>query len=300
MYIRFILYIGGCNFPPKVYFKIFTHRAVCDVGAFAPRDYTQESPIEAAQRHNKSGATLPSLTNIRVGSKYFGAIVSTNATSGCDGWYHRRENNAWRPIASEAFDDLVTPPWMREKPHAKAPALFHFSRLQRKEDLLKYRKKRRREWMAKAYLLANPMANVVEDAFQNLDISSNEFNWDEIGGPKSFEKYSKSAPFYSDAPGGMKHTGAIGVDVAMSDEDVLKWSMALDFDDYAKDWLAAATSLPSDVTFSSIYQASTSMTAPFAKQNNQSNSIGTRNKSSFASSFDGSGSKSSFSLPKLV
>ena len=152
IHLRFRL--GGYRFPPKVYFKIFTHRAVCDVGAFAPRDYTVESPMEDIQRNNKvtskSVSSLPSLTNIRVGCKYFGAKISTNASS-FDGWYHRQENNPWRPIAAETFEELLTPPWLREKPHEQAPKLFHYSKLRRKEDLKKFRKQRRREWMMKAY-----------------------------------------------------------------------------------------------------------------------------------------------------
>ena len=42
----------------------------------------------------------------------------------------------------------------------------------------------------------------------------------------------------------------------ISEEEILKWSMALNFEDYSNEWLTTATSLPSDVTFSSIYQSS--------------------------------------------
>ena len=34
-----------------------------------------------------------------------------------------------------------------------------------------------------------------------------------------------------------------------SEEDLLRWSMALNYEDYARDWAALATSLPSDITF---------------------------------------------------
>lgn len=44
VHVRFRL--GGSIFPPKVYFKIFTHRPLCDVNAFAPRDYCNERPID--------------------------------------------------------------------------------------------------------------------------------------------------------------------------------------------------------------------------------------------------------------
>ena len=38
MHVRFRL--GGMVFPPTVYYKIYAHGAVTDVGAYAPRDYT--------------------------------------------------------------------------------------------------------------------------------------------------------------------------------------------------------------------------------------------------------------------
>ena len=39
-HVRFRL--GGHAFPPSIYFKIYTHRPLCDINAFAPRDYSQE------------------------------------------------------------------------------------------------------------------------------------------------------------------------------------------------------------------------------------------------------------------
>ena len=38
VHVRFRL--GGMVFPPTVYYKIYAHGAVTDVGAYAPRDYT--------------------------------------------------------------------------------------------------------------------------------------------------------------------------------------------------------------------------------------------------------------------
>ncbi len=42
-HVRFRL--GGQVFPPTVYYKIFTHRALVDVGAFAPRDYMAKAAM---------------------------------------------------------------------------------------------------------------------------------------------------------------------------------------------------------------------------------------------------------------
>ena len=38
-HVRFRL--GGLKFPPLIYYKVFVHGAVCDINAFAPRDYNQ-------------------------------------------------------------------------------------------------------------------------------------------------------------------------------------------------------------------------------------------------------------------
>lgn len=39
-HVRFRL--GGFSFPPSIYFKIYTHRPLCDINSFAPRDYSKE------------------------------------------------------------------------------------------------------------------------------------------------------------------------------------------------------------------------------------------------------------------
>jgi hypothetical protein len=267
IHVRFRL--GGYSFPPKIFFKIFTHRAVCDVGSFAPRDYTQESPIEPLQRHNKSSAlastSLPSLTNIRVGTKYFGAVVAT-ATGNCDNWYRRDENNNWRPLANEAFEEILAPPWLRGKLPSKQPQHFHYNRLRRREDQVKLRKRRKREWLSKAYRLAR-FGTLEPQSLDDLELKS--LRTDKMIASESqrncqipfndsstFEEYSREvrAPYFSDNevlcrdPSSIKDT----------DEDLLRWSQALNFDEYSKDWFVTATSLPSDCSFTSMYQSSLS------------------------------------------
>ena len=44
-HVRFRL--GGLNFPPLIYYKIFSTGTVCDIGSFAPRDY---NAIKKAKR----------------------------------------------------------------------------------------------------------------------------------------------------------------------------------------------------------------------------------------------------------
>ena len=75
--VRFRL--GGHRFPPEVYFKIFTHRPLCDVNSFAPRDYNSE---------RKSDITLTGINKTcATGETIFNIQISTNSSySSCVLW----------------------------------------------------------------------------------------------------------------------------------------------------------------------------------------------------------------------
>jgi hypothetical protein len=161
VHVRFRL--AGSVFPPKIVFKIFTHRPLCDVNAFAPRNYNQEKELTMYEKFNKSEANANNASHkkgaMRVGTRYFDTVVTSNVPA--DRWYQREERNHWRPISSQLLFELFTPQWaahqqqmqlLQRGDRAKA---FHYSKLQRKQDILQHKKRRRREWMVKAYLLGN-------------------------------------------------------------------------------------------------------------------------------------------------
>ena len=78
-------------------------------------------------------------------------------TVGMDQWYRREDTNPWRPIASQIMSDLVKPPWCRDEisqPLVKKANHFHFSRLRRQSDIDVARRRKKREWMRKAHMLA--------------------------------------------------------------------------------------------------------------------------------------------------
>jgi len=197
VHVRFRL--GGRVYPPKVYFKIYTHRPLCDVNSFAPRNYVLEKPADPAQVLNRSSTIAPKTTTkqaqaIRVGARYFGAVVSTTSAMGTKDWYKRDEKNDWRPIASHMFDSVVAPPWYRDPAHTSKPKPFHFSKLRREEDIRLARKKRRRQWLVKAYLLSttgtiNPSASAkslnFEYAGQKDDDRRGQYAADEKEGSDS-------------------------------------------------------------------------------------------------------------------
>ena len=162
VHVRFRL--GGTVFPPNVYFKIYTHRPLCDVNAFAPRDYSKEKVdvlVDPKYRFEKSPPPRKrgpqrrdeGKQNIRVGARYIGTKVTT--TVGIDQWYKRDENNPWRPIASQVMSDYLAPPWLKDEvARTRRTQPFHFSRLRRQADIDKEKMRRKREWMMKAYTLA--------------------------------------------------------------------------------------------------------------------------------------------------
>jgi len=87
-----------------------------------------------------------------VGKRYFGTKITT--TVDLNEWYCREENNPWRPIASQIISDNFAPPDFIEGGHKSKPGPFHYSRLQRKQDIVAQKKVRKRQWMLKAYMLA--------------------------------------------------------------------------------------------------------------------------------------------------
>jgi hypothetical protein len=89
IHVRFRL--GGSIFPPSIYFKIYTHRPVCDVNAFAPRMYSKEEKPNLSKHTNSENQTFLPYKNpkknlqtekiiskkMRVGNKFYGAVVTT-------------------------------------------------------------------------------------------------------------------------------------------------------------------------------------------------------------------------------
>lgn len=199
IHVRFRL--GGVMFPPKIFYKIYTHRPLCDINAFAPRNYSIERKYQPdpATLHNKSsllsstfpgngssgaGATHSSFirkiqSSIRVGRAFYDATITPPLAEGMEDWYHREEdrNNPWRVISTElevVFDS--PPPWVlldrqedqrMQRKHfeqelkrkkksdltSSPTSAYHFSRMRRQQDILLERKRRKREWMLKAYTL---------------------------------------------------------------------------------------------------------------------------------------------------
>ena len=109
----------------------------------------------ALQTDNTKRRHVP--LKLKVGLKYFDTVVTTTDSAGTSNWYKREEGNSWRSIASQIFEPIAVPPWCKEfsLTTSKKPQHFHYTQLKRQEDLVLLRKRRKREWMMKAYHLAN-------------------------------------------------------------------------------------------------------------------------------------------------
>jgi len=215
--VRFRL--GGSGFPPNIYYKVFTRSAVCDIGAFAPRDYTKEiTDGDVTGLHNRpppedTKAEKDSMS-VRVGSQHFGATLkgggSLDDVDQSD-WYQRDDNNGWRSITAKTLKERTKDPVVSEVKKTK----FHYSKLKRRENLALKRKRQKRKWMAELYrngLIKEKMQKkemlILDDDNQEelpaVDFDSN--NWEE------------------DA------------------DELLEWTDGLDFDGYLRGWRNLATS----------------------------------------------------------
>ncbi|KAL0234525.1 hypothetical protein PCE1_001561 [Barthelona sp. PCE] len=123
-FVRFRL----VGWPPTVWYKIFTAGAICDVGAFAPRDYTDPEA----------------------------------------NWYQRMTNNNWRPVDESFMyvagrEHGLETPWdkVREREKMaqtkKMRTFYHHNKTQRQKTEKKKRKEKRQQWMEMLY------TNVLKD-----------------------------------------------------------------------------------------------------------------------------------------
>lgn len=129
-HVRFRL--GGVSFPPTIYYKVFCHGSLLDIGSFAPRDYTQESSKNPLARHSiEPGQKVPDTSH--------------------SGWYRRRENNNWRPMSMKLVDEGLDLHLGRAAAHEKTEGAFHHSRALRREEREMRKRAKKRDWLKKMY-----------------------------------------------------------------------------------------------------------------------------------------------------
>ncbi|CAL8311745.1 unnamed protein product [Merluccius merluccius] len=139
VYIRFRL--GGVQFPPSIYYKIFTYRPIVDMCASSPKDYAHPGQKCPVPRQTHNGHPL----------------IQENRS----GWYRRVENNGWRLLSGK-----LAPMGDPIEDKADKEMEFHHCRLRRRQDLERRRRKRKIEWMKKMYHQGHVVQAPTEDAEQ--------------------------------------------------------------------------------------------------------------------------------------
>ncbi|KAL4106237.1 hypothetical protein PRIC1_004291 [Phytophthora ramorum] len=207
--VRFRL--GGLAFPPTIYYKIFTRKPVCDLGAFSPKDYTvarQAAPVSHSHAKRRPGQSVHT-TYIRVGNSYYRAKQEAEDTRL---WYRRLENNGWRPVTAKVLAEANADPIAQATGGRRAVGGFHYSKLVRQQDRERVRRHKKRLWMQKLYT-------------QGLLTTANRPEHEE------------------DADDGQEKQPRVLFDVDFEDEnweaeadDMFQWAATLDYDEYVDNW----------------------------------------------------------------
>ncbi|XP_056290690.1 protein MFI [Pseudoliparis swirei] len=187
VFIRFRL--GGITFPPNIYYKIFTYRPITDLCASSPKDYTQPSLKKPVSRQERPG------------------------------WYQRTENNSWRLFCSK-----VVPMNESKEIGANKKMEFHYSRLQRQQDVDKWRQGRKIEWRKKMYKQGRQQTQLVHRhmAATTLVVNSGQ-----------------------EAVDGTEEKGQEEV-LDLELEEMMAWTNTLNFEEYMQQWLCLACSHSSE------------------------------------------------------
>lgn len=209
LHVRFRL--GGFQFPPLIYYKIYTHRTVTDINSFCPRDYANEINMPATMMHNN-----PKDKTVKAAPKTSKPARPTTKK----GWYERWENNGWRPVAAAVLleEDPVT-----ASTRQKTLPVFHYNPTIRREEKVRRQKQRKRDWLMKMY----------RDGM--------------LGGNTA--AHAKVKALAEAEAAGVADLDPDLDDLAALDEaaaELTEWSAALDFDQYLNGWTELACSLGSE------------------------------------------------------
>ncbi|KAI9102684.1 hypothetical protein DFS34DRAFT_610101 [Phlyctochytrium arcticum] len=217
IHVRFRL--GGTAFPPIIFYKIFVHKSLVDMNSFSPRDYTkvqnkQLLPIDLFQ---KTGPLPP-------------------AEDPNGGWYQRTEQNGWRPVSEKLWSNGYQ---LIPELAAPKPTQFHHSKLIRRQDLVKSKRKRKLEWFHKMYTEGKQMSDRLADPSSVEQAAAAQLFHGMVS--HAAEPPPKPDLENMDVDAYLKELEA-GMDVDL----LIKWTNALDFEAYYADWIEIAASGKSD------------------------------------------------------
>ncbi|EAR82342.2 hypothetical protein TTHERM_01193620 (macronuclear) [Tetrahymena thermophila SB210] len=276
VHLRFRL--GGENFPPNIYYKIFTHGALVDLNSFAPRDY---SVIKRGTDEKKI--------------KYEQYVKNKDQYQN-QGWYLRIDNNGWRPISHKVFNktDYV------ELFSANKIRYYHYKKEKRDEKVQKKKRLNKLRWIQNMYKNARKEEEEqAKEKFQKNGIDQgegkenqddfitqqkanqdqqqvqDEFNLTDEQRYLNYEKQFKELYGDPDANDDEDEDDGLNEDERVEKEfleipsdfnplkdpkyidmdenqfevevkELIEWSKNLDYDEYVKDWFQLSTSNASE------------------------------------------------------
>ncbi|KAJ0403435.1 hypothetical protein ATCC90586_001724 [Pythium insidiosum] len=215
-HVRFRL--GGMSFPPTIYYKIFTRKAVCDLNAFSPKNYALDRQRRDPRDRDSHAATRR--LYIRVGGAYFQARRRLEDTRD---WYRRVERNGWRPVTAKVMAEANSDPIAQATAKKTVPSSHLHARLVSRHDVELQRRLKKRQWMQKLYTqgLLKPT--------QSKDRPSPEEEGDSVDVDFDGDDWEREADAIVDVD-------FDGDDWEREADAMFEWATALDFDDYVEEW----------------------------------------------------------------
>lgn len=211
--VRFRL--GGWCFPPTIYYKVFTRRAVCDLNAFSPKNYALSRQRVRKHQPGASDGNMGSTVYLRVGHALFRARQQAADTRG---WYQRLEHNGWRPVTAKVMAEAAADPVSRATSGKASSGMSLLPRPMRQQDREAMRRAKKREWMRKLYAQGLLQAKGGGDG--GNDDGGEEMPTAEVD--FDGERWEEEA------------------------DDMFEWAAALDYDAYVADWADLGRTAASD------------------------------------------------------
>ncbi|XP_032407631.1 uncharacterized protein C11orf65 homolog isoform X1 [Xiphophorus hellerii] len=202
VFIQFRL--GGVNFPPQIYYKIFTYRPIVDIGASSPKDYNQLQRMKYLTEERDPTLQMMDRT----------------------GWYQRVENNNWRLFCCKAIT--------KKKPidcFVTKKIDFHPSKTQRIQDVRKWKKRRKIEWLKRMYKEGREEEQALQETLEEQSDQSDLLTIE--------RKTAKDV---------MLSIEDKGEDEILDWEldELLAWTSSLNFEEYMEEWKNQACSHTSE------------------------------------------------------
>ena len=272
VHVRFRL--GGGRFPPMIYFKIYTHRPVADVGTFAPRDYVREAVRKRQERSEWRGTKVALRATAGASGLLVGG-VNTTGSSGRD-WMgatmpERLPASTLRELTRDGTDRQRAParyqmdsPEPRQARNTRVPPAWEL------EMSEWYRRVENNGWRPLSERLAGQAASGELGARQRRQAYWPVLRAERLADKEARQRRRRREWMMSLYRQGMRSALASGDDLGRdsdaakathetlaelempSDDDELEslvtWSKELDFDSYTDSWHASATSAGSEAT----------------------------------------------------